>query len=67
MQVSLRSGPARAHLIATTLDSKRMRREGRGWTAQVRLDAPSVRGKDDGLAVWVVGPDGRPVQAAGGR
>ncbi len=53
--------------IATSLDSKRMRREGRGWTAQVRLGAPSVRGKDDGLAVWVVGPDGRPVQAVGGR
>ncbi len=51
--------------IATSLDTMRMRREGGVWTARMRLSAPSVRGVEDGLAVWVVGPDGRPVQAAG--
>lgn len=52
--------------IVTALNSKPMRREKGGWRAELLLGAPRVRGERDGLAVWVVGRDGRPIQATGG-
>lgn len=55
----------RHDFIVTALGSRRMSRDKKGWKAEVVLRRPLVRGEQEGLAVWVVGADGRPIQAAG--
>lgn len=53
--------------VVTALASKRMRKEGAAWTAELLLPAPRVQGASEGFVVWAAGPNGRPVQAAGGE
>jgi hypothetical protein len=55
----------RHDFIATAIASGRMRREKGAWIAEVSLPPARVRGTGEGLAVWVIGADGRPVQAVG--
>lgn len=55
----------RHDFVVTSLASKKMRKAGDAWTAEFVLPPGRAAGTGKGLVVWVVGPDGRPVQAAG--
>ena len=57
----------RHEFVALGLARVEMKKENGAWTA--RLSMPAATGAHvarEGLAVWIVGPDGRPAQAAGG-
>jgi hypothetical protein len=57
----------RHEFVARSLARSAMKKKDGAWTAVVNLPAATgPKPAREGLAVWIVGPDGRPVQAAGG-
>lgn len=55
----------RHDFVVTALASKKMRKAGDAWTAEFVLPPGRAAGTGAGFVVWVTGPDGRPIQAAG--
>jgi len=60
------SGRALRHdFVARSLSRAALTRKDGRWSAELDLP-PAAAGERAGLAVWIAGPDGRPLQAAGG-